>query len=69
MSKLSKKVASFYDNKGKLYVDCTECERGHNGSDEDKCSAGWRFKKSHMGGCFIGTVMPDIDLSKAERLV
>lgn len=62
------KVASFYDNKGKLYVDCTECERGKNGNDEDKCSAGWRIKKPKSGGCFIGTIMLDIDLSKAERL-
>ena len=39
------KVASFFDNKGKLYVDCTECERGANGSDKGKCSAGWRLYK------------------------
>lgn len=64
-----KKVASFYDNKGKLYVDCTECTRGHFGDDVDKCSAGWRCKKPNQSGCFIGTILPDIDLSKAERLI
>lgn len=63
-----KKVASFYDNKGKLYVDCTECERGNNGSDDDKCSAGFRIKKPEMGGCFIGDIIPTIDLSRAKRL-
>jgi hypothetical protein len=63
-----KKVASFYDNKGKLYVDCTECERGINGSDVDKCSAGWRIKRPRHGGCFIGTIIRTIDLTQAERL-
>ena len=64
-----KKVHSFYDNKGKLYVDCTECNRGANGNDVDKCSAGWRYKKPNQSGCFIGDIMPDIDLSKAKRLI
>ena len=63
-----KKIFSFYDNKGKLYVDCTECERGKNGSDKDKCSAGWKFKKPGVSGCFIGDIMSSIDLSKAESL-
>lgn len=63
-----KKVFSFYDNKGKLYVDCTECTRGYNGTDKDKCSAGHRCKKPQQGGCFIGTVMDSVDLTKVERL-
>lgn len=63
-----KKVASFYDKRGKLYVDCTECERGKNGSDKEKCSAGIRIKKPQIGGCFSGIIIPEIDLSKAERL-
>jgi hypothetical protein len=64
-----KKVASFYDNKGKLYVDCTECERGANGSDSDKCVAGWKYKKPNTAGCFIGTIIPSIDLSNAKHLI
>jgi hypothetical protein len=30
------KLASVYDSKGKLYVDCAECERGGNGRDRNK---------------------------------
>jgi hypothetical protein len=59
-----KRIYSEPDNRGMIYVDCTECERGANGSDKDKCSAGWRYKKGGMGGCFAGTLTPEI----AERL-
>lgn len=51
------KVHSFYDSKGNLAVDCTECERGRNGSDINKCSAGWRTKKPGMY-CFVGVIIP-----------
>lgn len=61
------KVHSFYDNKGLLAVDCTECTRGINGDDVDKCSSGYRVKKPGMY-CFVGTIIPTIDLSRAERL-
>ena len=44
------------DTKGKLYVDCSECERGGNGSDKDKCSCGWQVKRGRQGGCFLGTL-------------
>lgn len=52
---MKKKTASFFDKKGKLYVDCTECTRGSKGTDPDKCSAGSHIKKPNQGGCFIGT--------------
>lgn len=65
---MAKKVSSFYDNRGLLHTDCTECERGHNGSDVDKCSCGWKQKKPGLG-CFIGTIIPSVDLSKAKRLI
>lgn len=45
------------DTKGKLFVDCSECERGGNGNDKDKCSAGWRIKKGKNGGCFVGQLI------------
>ena len=44
------------DSAGRLYVDCSECERGGNGTDKDKCSAGWRIKRGKQGGCFCGTL-------------
>jgi hypothetical protein len=50
---------SFYDKNEALYVDCTECERGINGADKDKCSAGWKQKRPGLG-CFCGTLINGI---------
>jgi len=36
---------SFKDKRGAFWVACSECERGGNGSDPDKCSCGGRVKK------------------------
>ncbi|MGI5868664.1 MAG: hypothetical protein ACOX9C_04360 [Kiritimatiellia bacterium] len=44
------------DSSGKLFVDCSECERGGNGRDENKCCIGWAFKQGRQGGCFAGTL-------------
>ena len=49
------------DSRGKEYIDCSECERGGNGSDVDKCSAGANHKKGGKGMCFIGTLMTKYD--------
>jgi hypothetical protein len=46
------------DTRGKLSVDCSECERGGNGSAVDKCSCGWKVKKPHKGACFMGDLLP-----------
>lgn len=48
---------SFKDSKGILWVACSECERGGNGSDKDKCSSGGTCKKFKGTGCFSGTLM------------
>jgi hypothetical protein len=45
------------DSRGMLVVDCSECTRGGNGNDPDKCSAGWRHKKPNKGSCFSGTLI------------
>lgn len=63
-----KKVHSFYDNRGKLHVDCTECRRGSKGDDVDKCSAGWRNKKPGLG-CFIGDLKPEINRDNLRGLI
>ena len=55
-----KRVWSYRDTKGRLCVDCSECERGGNGSDPDKCSAGWMHKRGGRGSCFGGVPMPGI---------
>lgn len=45
------------DKRGNLYIDCSECNRGGNGQDEEKCSCGWQIIKPNRGGCFIGDLM------------
>src|SRR3990172_6881171 len=45
---------SFTDTNGKRFVACSECERGGNGSDKDKCAAGWRKIKYDHRGWFCG---------------
>ncbi|MES0445037.1 MAG: hypothetical protein ABUJ92_00690 [Desulfobacterales bacterium] len=52
------------DNRGALFVDCVECKRGHNGKDEDKCSAGSKHKKGHRGGCFSGTLIEGLEVTQ-----
>jgi len=52
------------DKKGKLYVDCIECERGRNGTDQDKCSAGFAHKKGGVGGCFNGELLHILEIKK-----
>lgn len=51
------------DTRGALYVDCSECERGGNGSAEDKCAAGWKHTKGRKGGCFMGTLLKGLEVS------
>lgn len=57
---------SEYDDKGELYVDCTECERGRRGSDEDKCSFGFKVKKHHVYGCFSGHLLKSLKKGLAK---
>ncbi len=45
------------DNKGRVYVDCSECERGGNGGAQDKCACGWQTKRGGKGGCYLGTLI------------
>ena len=61
---MPKKIGSFYDSRNALWVDCAECERGGNGTDEDKCSAGWRHKRIGKGGCFCGTLVKWVEVKK-----
>lgn len=48
---------SFKDSRGSLWVACSECERGGNGGDLDKCSSGWKTKKFNKCGCFCGELL------------
>jgi hypothetical protein len=69
MKNIMNKVSSFYDNRGYLFVDCTECNRGINGKDNDECSCGFKTKQPGLRGCFLGDIIPTIDLSKAKKLI
>ena len=53
---------SFYDQKHRLYVDCTECDRGHFGLAKDKCACGWKTKKPKTGGCYLGTLRVGLEV-------
>lgn len=53
---------SMRDDKGKLFVDCSECDRGGNGAAKDKCACGWRTKKGLQGGCFMGDLLPGMEV-------
>lgn len=50
------------DSKGRLYVDCSECNRGGNGEHKDKCSCGWQVKKGKEGGCFVGALREGLEI-------
>ena len=56
---------SFRDSKGLLWVACNECERGGNGTENNKCCARESQKKSFSGlGCFLGKL---IDKYKGDK--
>ena len=50
---------SIKDNKGRFFVDCTECRRGYN--CEKDCSSGFKIKEGNQGGCFCGLLMTKFD--------
>jgi len=46
------------DSRGKLWVACSECERGGNADrDSDLCSAGWTIRNGGTHGCFSGVLL------------
>jgi hypothetical protein len=57
---------SFKDRDGLLWIACSECERGGNGSDKDKCSCGWQITRSGKQGCFMGRLLVKFDESEVK---
>lgn len=55
-----KKINSEKDTDGRLWIACTECERGYYGSCKNKCSAGGRHKIFRGNGCFAGELITAI---------
>ena len=60
---MAKAKFSERDTRGMLSVDCSECERGGNGSDPDKCASGWKHKKGRRGACFMGTLLKGLEVA------
>ena len=60
------KVAKYSrrDSRGVLMIDCAECERGGNGSYENKCSCGGHIKKGGRSCCFAGTLLDGLEVEK-----
>lgn len=52
---MATQIHSFKDDKGKQWTACSECNRGGNGNDPDKCSAGFNCTNFNGLGCFSGT--------------
>lgn len=48
------------DDRNVLYVDCTECTRGRNGDDANKCGCGCRVWVGGRAGCFNGKLLPHL---------
>lgn len=57
MSKVFYNMHSTIDNKGRIAIDCSECERGGNGSATDKCACGWQVKRPKHGACYLGVLI------------
>lgn len=60
---LMKAKFSERDTRGMLFVDCSECDRGGNGTAVDKCASGWKHKKGRKGGCFMGTLLANLEVA------
>ncbi len=58
---------SFIDKKGKTWVSCSECERGGNGNDKDKCAAGYNVKRFNHLGCYSGTLLSSLNLDREDK--
>lgn len=63
---MNKKFATYseLDSRGKPVIDCSECERGGNGSDKDKCSCGWQITTGGHGACFLGTLIEGLEIRR-----
>lgn len=60
-------MKSFKDDKGRLWVACSECDRGGNGHDKDKCSCGWKVKRFNGLGCYLGTLLEAIAEAEGDN--
>jgi len=58
---------SFYDTRNHLWVACSECNRGGNGNDKDKCSAGFHIKRGGKLGCFLGELIDGMSVKKEKN--
>lgn len=62
----------FTDSNGARWTACSECNRGGNGNDVDKCACGWQCTEFNGLGCFLGTpivgeIKPKPKLSRSKQ--
>ena len=57
---------SVWDSRGMAVIDCSECNRGGNGADPDKCSSGHRTTTGHHGSCFSGELIDGLEMIDFE---
>lgn len=54
-------TASFYDNNGKLFIDCSECAR-------TLCKNAWKTTP-YNGGCYDGILHYNVDKAKIKSVI
>ena len=60
---------SFYDCDGVLLVYCSECTRGYNGTEENKCSCGCKKTVANSKSyCAIGMLTENVDKTRIRSL-
>lgn len=52
---------------GKLWVACSECNRGGNGTAKDKCCCGGNIKRWNKLGCFLGELITKERIAKIKE--
>jgi hypothetical protein len=57
-----KAIRSFIDSKGRVFIDCAECDRGGNGTHRIACFHGKKIKRAGLGGCYRdGLIIPKLN--------
>jgi hypothetical protein len=57
-----------HDIRGKLWVACSECNRGANSPYQLKCAGGLNIKRGGDDGCFGGTLLEQFVKPEKEEL-
>ena len=58
---------SFFDRSKRLFIDCSECKKGGNGTEIKGCMIGHRIIKPREYGCFTGELLDTITSEEIEN--